>query len=343
MSEVTPPGELGFVMPAEWERHEATLMAWPCRQELWGDGLASACCAYAEVARAIHQFEPVIMTAQPQEATEARRMLGPGIEVLGLRLDDSWARDIGPTIVRNQEGKRAGIDWRFNAWGGEYPDYEEDAAFAGRVLTHLGIKRYAAPFVLEGGSIHVDGAGTVLTSEQCLLNPNRNPDLTKPEIEALLCSWLGATKVIWLGQGLVDDQTDGHIDNLACFVRPGVVATLVAEDPEDANYAALSDNLKRLEAARDAAGRALEIVKIPQPAPKMFEGRRLARSYLNFYIANGGIVAPSFQDPNDLVAATILAGLFPDRRVAQVLVRDIIVGGGGIHCITQQVPSGGAK
>jgi agmatine deiminase len=342
MSNAIPPGDLGFAMPAEWERHQATVMAWPCRYELWGDGLARACCAYAEVARAIARFEPLLMFAQPQEVVVARRMLGPGIEVLGLPLDDSWARDIGPTILKDAKGRRAGVDWRFNAWGGEYPDYAEDAAFAKRILTHMAIEHFAAPFVLEGGSIHVDGAGTVLTSEQCLLNPNRNPEMSRAQIESSLCQWLGASEVIWLGQGLVDDQTDGHIDNLACFARPGVVAALVAEDPADANFAALDDNLQRLKAARDAAGRPLEIVTIPQPAPLFFEGRRLARSYLNFYLVNDGVIAPAFDDPNDAVAADTLAKLFPDRKVVQVPVGDIIVGGGGIHCITQQIPAGGA-
>jgi agmatine deiminase len=331
---------LGFAMPAEWSPHQGTLMAWPCRAELWGDGIERARHAYTGVAQAISRFETLTMAARPQDAAAARSALGPEIEVLELPLDDSWARDIGPSFVRDAAGRLAGVDWRFNAWGGEYPDYAEDAAFAERILAHLGLERFAAPFVLEGGSIHVDGAGTVLTSEQCLLNPNRNPSMSRAEIEAGLRQFLGVTEVIWLGQGLVDDQTDGHIDNLACFVRPGAVATLVAEDPADTNFAALDDNLQRLKAARDGAGRTLEITTIPQPAPKFFEGRRLARSYLNFYLVNGGLIAPAFDDPNDAIAADILTKLLPDRKVVQVPVSDIIVGGGGIHCITQQIPAG---
>jgi agmatine deiminase len=332
---------MGFAMPAEWSTHQGTLMAWPCRAELWGDGIERARLAYAGVAKAIHMFERLIMSARPQDAAAARLALGPNIEVLEMPLDDSWARDIGPSFVRDPAGRLAGVDWRFNAWGGEYTDYAEDAAFAERILAHLGVKRFAAPFVLEGGSIHVDGAGTVLTSEQCLLNPNRNPSMSRAEIEAGLRQFLGVTQVIWLGQGLVDDQTDGHIDNLACFVRPGAVVTLVAEDPTDTNFAALDDNLQRLRAARDGAGRSLEIATIPQPAPKFFEGRRLARSYLNFYLVNGGVIAPAFDDPNDAVAFNVLTRLFPDRVVVQVPVSDIIVGGGGIHCITQQIPERG--
>lgn len=338
MSEAPP---LGFAMPAEWSPHQGTLMAWPCRAELWGDGIERARRAYAGVAQAISRFERLIMSARPQDVAAARVALGPEIEVLEMPLDDSWARDIGPSFVRDAAGRLAGVDWRFNAWGGEYTDYAEDATFAERILAHLGVARFAAPFVLEGGSIHVDGAGTVLTSEQCLLNPNRNPSMSRAEIEAGLRQFLGVTQVIWLGQGLVDDQTDGHIDNLACFVRPGAVVTLVAEDPADANFAALDDNLQRLKAARDGAGRPLEITTIPQPAPKFFEGRRLARSYLNFYLVNGGVIAPAFDDPNDAVAADVLTKLFPDRKVVQVPVSDIIVGGGGIHCITQQIPQRG--
>jgi agmatine deiminase len=342
MSDISrTPASLGFHMPAEWSAHQRTWMAWPCRTELWSEeGLEPARLAYAAVAKAISRFDKLTMAVRPEDAAGAKAMLGSGIETFPVPLDDSWARDIGPSFVVDGAGKLAAVDWIFNAWGGKYPDYADDAAFAAQVIEAAGVPGFAAPFVLEGGSIHVDGEGTVLTSEQCLLNPNRNPHMTKAEIEQALYDWLGARKVIWLGQGLLDDQTDGHIDNLACFARPGMVVTLVAEDPSDANHKALADNLDRLRKAKDAAGRSLEIVAIPQPAPKMLGDMRLARSYINFYLANGGVVAPRFNDPNDAVAFETLAKTFPERDIVQVDISDIIVGGGGIHCITQQQPAG---
>jgi agmatine deiminase len=333
------PAEDGYYMPGEWHPHKRCWMAWPCRAELWGDGLDAAREAYATVAKAIAEFEPVTMVANPDDVAEVSLRCGSGVAALPLALDDSWMRDIGPSFVIDGKGGLAGTDWRFNAWGGKYDTYDKDAALAQALLKHTEITRHAAPLVLEGGSIHVDGEGTLLTSEQCLLNPNRNPNLTPKEIEEHLSAYLGARSFIWLGQGLVDDETDGHIDNLACFARPGVVLALTTKDTADANYAALQDNLQRLRAARDAKGRELEVVEIEQPAAATdSEGRRIARSYINFYIANGGIVMPEFEDPKDDAAFAAITKCFPDRVVRQVPASDIVVGGGGIHCITQQQP-----
>jgi agmatine deiminase len=334
------PAADGFFMPAEWAPHKRCWMEWPCRTELWGEGLDDARAAYTEVAKAIAEFEPVTMIAIGAELAEVSLRCGPGVACLPLAHDDSWMRDNGPTFLVDGQGGLAGVDWRFNAWGEKYQNYENDATVAGAVLKHLDVLAYAAPMVLEGGSIHVDGEGTLLTSEQCLLNANRNPDLSRPQIEKLLRDYTGVRQVIWLGQGLVDDETDGHVDNLACFVRPGVVLALSTEDPEDANYAALQDNLSRLRAARDAAGRTLEVIEIPQPARRMeAEGRRLALSYINFYIANGGIVMPYFEDAKDEAAFAIVSQCFPGREVRQIPLLDIVCGGGGIHCITQQQPA----
>jgi agmatine deiminase len=307
---------------------------------MWGEHLEAARAAFGTVAQAIARFEPVTMAARPADAAAARRRLGERVTVLELPLDDSWARDIGPTFLLGPGGAVAGAVWRFNGWGGKYASYQDDARFAGRVLDHLGLPRFAAPFVLEGGAIHVDGEGTALVTEQCLLNPNRNPGMGRDEVEEALRAWLGVRTVIWLGQGLVDDETDGHVDNLACFARPGVVLALAEDDPADPNHAALADNLRRLRTARDAQGRALEVVPIHEPAPRLVEGRRLAFSYINFYRANGGIVAPRFDDPRDMAAERTLQAVFPDLTIVTVPAADIVQGGGGIHCITQQQPRG---
>ncbi len=295
--------------------------------------------AYAQVAKATAAFEPVVMVARPQDADEAREQCGSTVEVLAIPIDDSWTRDSGPTFVIDRKSNLAGIDWEFNQWGADYPDIEDDADFARRLLTHYGIRTFSAPMVLEGGSIHVDGEGTLLTTEQCLLHPNRNPDLEQDEIEQLLKEFLGIHQIIWLGDGLLDDETDGHIDNIACFVKPGVVLALTTSDPEDENYEVLQDNLSRLRHATDVRGRKLEVIPVEQPEPRWKDDVRLAMSYINFYLPNGGVVLPSFEDPErDAAAVETLQQAFPDRKVVQVPAMDIVSGGGGIHCITQQQP-----
>ncbi len=335
------PADDGFQMPAEWAPHSRCWMEWPCRAGLWGDKLEAARESYAEVADTIARFEPVTMIAKPKNVTEVSLHSGAGVGTFPLPHDDSWMRDNGPTFVVNGQGQVAGVNWRWNAWGNQYPDHERDAAVAAKVLEHLGLTRYEAPIVMEGGAIHSDGEGTVMTTESVALNPNRNPGLSAADIEEVFAGYLGARKVIWLGEGLQDDETDGHVDNLACFARPGVVVALSASDPADANHKALADNLARLKAATDAKGRSLEIVTIEQPRPRfMADGRRLALSYINFYIANGAIVMPAFEDPQDARARDTLARLFPDREIVQIPALDILHGGGGIHCITQQQPAG---
>jgi agmatine deiminase len=318
-------------------------MAWPCHLPTWGEGIEAARRAYAETARAIAEFEPVTMVARPEHVAVASLQCGGGIEVMALEIDDSWLRDNGPTFVIDGADGVAGVDWRFNAWGNLYQDHRRDAAAAEHLLDHLGMRRYEAPLVLEGGSIHVDGEGTVLTSEQCLLNPNRNPGLDRQQIEERLAHHLGVRKVVWLGEGLQDDETDGHVDNLACFARPGVVLALSSDDESEGNHRALSDNLARLRAATDARGRAFEVIEVPQPSRRdKSNGARIALSYVNFYLSNGGVVLPAFDDANDARAFDIIAKAFPDRRAVQVPASDITLGGGGIHCITQQQPEGDA-
>jgi agmatine deiminase len=337
---IITPRDAGYTMPAEWAAHAGTWMAWPVRRDLWGAGLAQAEAQYAGVARAIARFEKLTMVANEADAARAASLCGAGIDIVALPIDDSWMRDSGPSFVVNGDGEVAGVDWQFNAWGGKFPPWDKDAALAGRVLKHLGMRAFAAPFVLEGGSVHVDGEGTILTTEQCLLNPNRNPGMPRAEIEAALKAWLGGETVIWLGEGLENDHTDGHVDDIACFVRPGVVMAAVCDDASDANHAPLADNLRRLRTARDARGRALEIIEMPLPGKRVVDGvGRLASSYVNFYIANGGVVAPGFGDARDGTARDILAAAFPEREVVMVPAAAIIEGGGSVHCITQQQPA----
>jgi len=253
------PAANHFYMPPEWYPHQRCWMGFPCRPPSWPFALDRARAQYLLVAQAIAQFESVTMVAVPPQVAEAQQVCGNLLELLPMAFNDAWLRDMGPTFVINERGDVAGVTWQFNAWGGSHPDHEHDATFAQRLLAHLNLPSYAAPLVLEGGAIHVDGEGTLLTSEACLLNPNRNPHLSRAEIESLLRTYLGVTHIIWLGNGLQDDETSGHIDNLACFVRPGVVVALSTQDPQDSNYAALQDNRQRLRRARDAKGRALEV------------------------------------------------------------------------------------
>jgi len=316
-------------------------MEWPTRAETWGERIDAAREAYGEVAEAIARFEPVTMITKPKNVAEVSLLTASGINTFSLPHDDSWMRDNGPTFVVDGRGNVAGVDWQWNAWGNKYPEHERDAAVAEAVLAHLGMRRYEAPMVMEGGAIHVDGEGTLITTESCLLNPNRNPGMTREEVEQVFARYLGIAKVVWLGGGLEDDDTDGHVDEIACFVRPGVVLALVTSDTTDGNYATLSENLARLKAARDAKGRALEIIEIEQPARRMLaDGRRASLSYINFYLANGGIIMPAFEDPQDKRAYDTLHRVFADRQIVQVPASDIVQGGGGIHCITQQQPAG---
>ncbi|KAA0681343.1 agmatine/peptidylarginine deiminase [Roseomonas genomospecies 6] len=337
---MTTPAAEGFTMPGEWDRHTRCWMAWPCRPETWPDGaFDAAAAAYTDVARAISRFEPVTMVCDPADVADASLACGPGVEILPLPISDSWIRDTGPSFVTDGKGQLAGVHWRFNAWGGNYPECAKDQEVGRLMLEHLGLRRFEAPLVMEGGSFHVDGEGTLLTTEQCLLNPNRNPNLGKAEIEELLREHLGISTVIWLGEGYQDDETDGHIDEIALFVKPGVVMAITTDDPCDANFKAFQDNLDRLKRARDAQGRELEVIPVRQPARRDENGVRLTLSYTNLYIANGGIVMPAFEDPADDEAFRVMRRAFPDREVVQIPALDIVRGGGGIHCITQQQPA----
>ncbi len=328
-------------MPAEWAPHTRCWMGWPCNESLWGDRLDQAREAYAEVARSIAEFEPVTMIANPDSVAEVSIMCGSGVATFPLAHDDSWMRDNGPTFLLNKESELAGVDWTFNAWGEEYPHYEKDAAVAEALLEHLGVRRFATGLVTEGGAFHTDGEGTLMAVEGSIVNPNRNPRLNKEEIERLLLTHTGCSKLIWLPHGLTEDETDGHVDNVACFISPGRVAVATCKDTDNPDYEALRANLDLLRNSRDAAGRDLDVVEIPM-AERVVHPERgvLPLTYINFYLANGAVIMPSFDDPADEVAFDLLEGLFPEREVVQVRALDIVVGGGGIHCITQQQPKG---
>lgn len=341
---MSTPASEGYFMPGEWAQHSRTWMAWPCREEMWdtaGDeALEHARSAHADVARAIAGFEPVTMVCNPGDVADASLACGPGVEIISLPIDDSWLRDSGPTFLVHQNGSLAGVDWRFNAWGEKYRPYDKDAAVAEMILEKAGVKRFQAPLVLEGGSIHVDGEGTLIATEDCLLNPNRNPGLTRQDVEQALRDHLGVSQILWLPGGLEDDETDGHIDNVASFARPGVVLALSTDDQSDGNYAMLQENLARLRAATDAKGRPLEVIEVPQPSRRPHPaGGRMALSYINFAFVNGGIILPAFESPEDTKVFRLFRDTFPDRKVVQVLTADIVLGGGGIHCITQQQPA----
>ncbi|MGL6030006.1 MAG: agmatine deiminase family protein [Legionella sp.] len=331
----------GFYMPAEWHQHQCCWMAWPCHAPTWaGIGLQRAREAYARVARAIAQFEPVMMLINAEDEESARQLCDEFTTLIVMPLNDSWLRDTGPTFLINRMGQLAGVDWLFNAWGNNYPDHQLDQQIAKQVIALSGAHYLHAPLVMEGGAFHVDGEGTLLTSKECLLHSNRNPGLSQAKIEQNLCDYLAVTKIIWLNKGLIGDETDGHIDELATFIAPGKVLCLISSDEHDPNYALLAENRQILEAATDASGRKLEVYCVEQPPATFLAGERLTLSYINFYHANKGIVMPSFNHPHyDEQALNLFKQLFPDYRISQIDALDVFAGGGGIHCITQQQPS----
>ncbi len=362
----------GFHMPGEFEEHEGCIIVWPQRPGSWSFGADEACKAFTAVINAIAASEKVYVACGQEHFARAEEML-KGIENVELFLhetDDSWARDIGPTcVVKDEAGKRTvrGVNWTFNAWGGEfdglYPHWDKDDAFAEAFGDKYGFKMYdAAPFVLEGGSIHCDGEGTVLVTEACLLSEGRNPELSKEEIEAKLMEYLGAEKVLWIPRGIYNDETNEHVDNVCAFIRPGEVVLAWTDKEDDPQYALSKASLEALEAATDAKGRKVIVHKLPIPDVPVciaedevqgydFEegedmreaGERLAASYVNFYFSNDSVVVPAFGGENvasDMRAVELLTKLCPERKVVSIPACAILTGGGNIHCITQQLPKG---
>ena len=321
-------------MPAEWEPHERCVMAWPARADMWRGQFEQAQHDYAAVARAIAQTEPVLMVAPPGAGRDAKVACGAGnVEITEWPIDDSWTRDMGAIVVKDGD-RRAAVDFVFNSWGEKFLPYAEDAQFAQRMADELQLDRIdAAPFVLEGGAITVDGDGTLVTTEQCLLNPNRNPSMTRDEIEQHLCDHLGVERVIWLRYGIVeDDDTDGHVDNVCAFVGPGRVIAQTTRDRDDANYDRLRANVAVLK------GAGLDVLALDVLPSATVAGERVVVPPLNAYLGNGSVVVPMLWDESERRAGDIWLDAFPDRHVHGVLGSTLAYGGGGVHCITQQVP-----
>jgi agmatine deiminase len=344
------PSELGYRMPAEWQRHTATWLTWPKDPETWPNRVPQVEEIFLQMMAALapHEIVNLLVDDPETEAAVRARCVFPSAENIRchqIPTVDSWIRDYGPNFLINDKNQLAYNDWIFNAWGNKYEELKRDDSIPTRLESLLQAPRFTPGIVMEGGSIEVNGAGCVLTTEQCLLNANRNPHLSKDEIEQYLKSYLGVEKVLWLGEGIVGDDTDGHIDDIARFVAPNVIVCAVEDDPEDANYKLLQDNLQRLRAMTDVQGRAFEIVTLPMPGVvggTSTDNRNLDRlpaSYANFYIANEVVLAPVFGHANDARAVDTLRRLFPDRRVVDINCEPLVWGMGTIHCVSQQQPA----
>ncbi|OAA83049.1 agmatine deiminase [Clostridium ljungdahlii] len=359
--EGTTPKQDGYRMPGEFEKHTRTWMLWPERPDNWRDGAKPAQKAYAEVAKAINKFEPVTMCVSKEQYANCREQLPSEIRVVEIASNDSWIRDCGPSFIINDKGGIRGCDWEFNAWGGLvdglYFPWDQDDLVARKVCEIEGIDTYRTTgFVLEGGSIHIDGEGTVITTEMCLLSEGRNPHMSKEEIEKKLCDYLNCEKVIWVKDGIDPEETNGHIDDVACFIRPGEVACIYTDDKKNPFYEEAQAAYKTLCEATDAKGRKLKVHKLCLPEKPVTisgdfaidaiegtmpreDGDICIASYMNFLIVNGGVIVPQYEDENDALALKQVQAMFPERKVVGVNTREVVYGGGNIHCITQQQPA----
>lgn len=332
-----------YRMPAEWEKHARTFVSWPVQRTLLHpDRYESICEGYRRIIEAISEFEPVTILVNKDDLSNVSALFSNTtlIDWIWIEHDDGWIRDNGPTFVVSDSGEMAGINWEFNGWGEKYPCWRLDNEVPIELLAHYGLPCIDAPIVLEGGAFHVDGQGTLLTTEQCLFS--RNPDCDRVELENYLKYYLNVTKIIWLKKGLVGDETDGHVDNIACFAGPGKVLILDCDDPSDPNYNVLRENQRILQHQTDALGRKLTVIPIPQPPKRMVNGVRLPLSYLNFYFVNGGIILPLFGGcaaKTDQWVVDCFRSLFPNHRIRTVDGMAIIHEGGNVHCITQQMPA----
>jgi agmatine deiminase len=377
------PKSMGYRMPAEWEPHEGTWLSWPHNPRTWVGNFSPIPAVFAEIVKGLCPFENVhICVRDAFTETSVRDILknagcdAQTVSFYYIPTNDAWARDHGPTFIvaDRKDGRRdtvrlsaaqstgapetssdaaakspvAIVDWKFNAWGGKYPPWDDDDAVPERIAGFLQMPVFSPRIVLEGGSIEVNGRGTLLTTEAVLLNPNRNPNMTKKQIEARLDEYLAARNIIWLGDGIVGDDTDGHIDDLSRFVNPTTIVTVVEDDKDDVNYRALNENYERLQGAKDENGKTFEILKLPTPG-KICRGaqhghrgpeERLPASYANFYIGNGSVLVPIFGHPNDAKVLAMLGDFFPGRKMIGIACKDLVGGYGAIHCVTQQQPLG---
>ncbi|MBQ6538999.1 MAG: agmatine deiminase [Bacilli bacterium] len=357
----TTPKKDGFRMPGEFEEHAGTYMIWPERPDNWRLGGKPAQKTFTEVINTIAKYEPITVVVSREQYSNALAMVDPKVRVVEMSNNDSWMRDCGATFVTDKKGNLRAIDWKFNAWGGLvdglYFPWDQDDLVASKMAELEECDRYRLDdFILEGGSIHTDGEGTILTTEECLLSAGRNSDKTKEEIEETLKEYLNAEKVLWVKEGIYNDETNGHVDNMVQFVKPGVVVLAWTDDEKDPQYKRSHEAYEYLSNETDAKGRKLEIVKLHTPNPILITekesegvdsvegtlprevGDRLAASYVNYYVGNGFVAVPIFNDPYDKEAIKTLKELYPDRKVEPIYAREILLGGGNIHCITQQVP-----
>ena len=342
------PAALGYRMPAEWEPHRGTWLSWPHKEASWPGKFGPVPRLFASMIRHLADHEEVhINVAGPSMEQEVRRFLADAGAAAGKVFfhhhptNDAWARDHGPIFLQRHHGElpEAIVDWKFNAWGGKYPPYDLDDAIPTRIGSELGVPVFHPGIVMEGGSIDVNGRGTLLTTEACLLNRNRNPELDRSEIERYLCEYLGVSHILWLGNGIAGDDTDGHVDDLTRFVYPSTVVTVLEEDSTDENYEPLQANLERLRGMADQDGRPLRVVTLPMPRPLWHDGQRLPASYANFYVANGLVLLPIYDPARDEQAQATLQSLFPTREVIGIDCTDLVWGLGAFHCVTQQWPA----
>lgn len=339
MASGTTPRDDGFRMPPEWHPHQCCFMAWPTRPGLWGELFEQAKADYATVARTVAAFEPVVMICCPGDARDVRNRCGRDVSSVEIQIDDSWTRDSGPIFVMNAGGEVAIVDFGFNAWGGKYHPYERDAGLTRALSDLLGVRRYEAPFVLEGGAFFVDGEGTLVTTEGPILDPQRNPGVTRERFEGVARDYLGVDRVVWL-VAAPDRDTDGHVDGVAQYLRPGAILLLTPKDPSHPNFESAQENRARLAAARDARARAFEVFSFQVVGSGSVGAHDVEVPYLNCYLANGAVVAPVTGGPSDEPALERLKEAFPDREVVGVAGTTLSYGGGGPHCITQQMPVG---
>ncbi len=345
---MSTPAALGYRMPAEWEPHAATWLAWPHERSDWPGKFATIPWVYAEVVRQLAPGERVrILVDDATMERGARRLLGRAgidlarVDFFRIPTDRSWTRDYCPLFVRRDaDGDVALTNWRFNAWA-KYPNWKRDDAAAGRIARRLGRQQWKLDVVLEGGAIDVNGRGTLLATEECLLGPvqARNPDMTRADLERVLGEHLGVRKILWLGEGILGDDTHGHVDDLARFVDPHTVLVVSEDEPADGNHARLQANRDRLGRMTDQDGRPLRVMTLPMPAPLYLDGQRLPASYANFYVANEVVLVPTFNDARDREALATLADVFPSRRVVGIHAVDLVWGLGTLHCMTQQEPA----
>lgn len=336
------PADLGFRMPAEGSAHAGCWIAWPKRAAVWGEHFEAARDDYARIARAIAAFEPVTMVVDPPQEMDARARCGPDVRIAVLPIDDSWLRDSGPTYVVDERGRRAAATFTFNAWGGKYLPYDQDARVGGHIAALTGDPVFHSELVAEGGGFCTDGEGTLIAAETCVLNPNRNPGMTKREAEAELRAMLGVGKVIWVPGDELETETDGHVDGYLAFVEPGTLLFEEVRDPADPRFRLMAENRRVLESATDAQGRGFRLLPIAEAPPSAApaDSDRFCRSYVNFYLANGAVIAPAYGIAEDRAVFDSLSSAYPDRRVVLVPANALFRGGGGIHCITQQEPVG---